>query len=90
MVTQAANSDDLTEYGVSDISNLMTIPTANDMAPDMQIKCNSPSVSNFTTMDNYFVTDNSKLKNIGDARTVNKISPYSDKDQSELNYSDYP
>jgi hypothetical protein len=63
---------------------LVKIPTADDMAPDMQNKCN------FTTMDNYFATDNSKLKKIGDARIVNKIDPYSDKDQSELNYSDYP
>lgn len=85
-VAQAAASDDLSEYGISDISSLVKAPSVDELAPDiLQVKCN------FTTMEqDFFATDKSKLKNIGDNRIANKIAPYSDKDQSDLNYSDYP
>jgi len=97
-VTQAAKSDDLSEHGittkngVTDVASLVKVPTADDMAPDMGVKCNTTSTSlsdanNFTTMENYFATKKPKLANVYDARNIQTISPHSE--NTNLIYSKF-
>jgi hypothetical protein len=97
-VAQAAASEDLSEYGiaskngVTDIASLVKVPTADDMAPDMGVKCNTPATSssdanNFTTMENYFATKQTKHANVYDARNIQTISPHSE--NTDLIYSKF-
>ena len=97
-VTQAAKSDDLSEHGittkngVTDVASLVKVPTADDMSPDMGVKCNTTSTSssdanNFTTMENYFATKKTKLANVYDARNIQTISPHSE--NTNLIYSKF-
>ena len=91
-VIQAAKSDDLSEYGVADVASLVKVPTADDMSPDMGVKCNTTSTSssdanNFTTMENYFATKQSKHATVYDARNIQTISPHDE--NTDLIYSKF-
>ena len=91
-VIQAAKSDDLSEYGVADVASLVKVPTADDMAPDMGVKCNTSTPSaaeanNFTTMEDYFAPKKSKHANVYDARNIQTISPHSE--NTDLIYSKF-
>jgi hypothetical protein len=91
-VIQAAKSDDLSEYGVADVASLVKVPTADDMSPDMGVKCNISKTStsdanNFTTMEDYFATKKPKLANVYDARNIQTISPHNE--NTDLIYSKF-
>ena len=91
-VIQAAKSDDLSEYGVADVASLVKVPTTDDMAPDMGVKCNTSTTSssdanNFTTMEDYFATKKPKLANVYDARNIQAIRPHSE--NTDLIYSKF-
>lgn len=97
-VTQANNSDDLSEHGittkngVTDVASLVKVPTADDMSPDMGVKCNSSTTSssdanNFTTMENYFAPKKSKHTNVYDARNIITITPHNK--NTDLIYSKF-
>jgi len=96
--TQAENADDLSEHGiptkngVTDVASLVKVPTADDMSPDMGVKCNTTSTSSsdtntFTTMENYFATKQSNHATVYDARNIQTISPHSEK--TDLIYSKF-
>lgn len=97
-VTQAENADDLSEHGittkngVTDVASLVKVPTADDMSPDMGVKCNTPAASSldintFTTMENYFATKQSNHATVYDARNIQTISPHSE--NTDLIYSKF-
>ena len=96
-VTQANNADDLSEHGittkngVTDVASLVKVPTADDMSPDMGVKCNtstsSSDANNFTTMENYFATKQSKHATVYDARNIQTIIPHNE--NTDLIYSKF-
>ena len=62
------------------------------MTPNTEIKCNTPATNssdanNFTTMENYFATNQPKYATVYDARNIQTITPHSE--NTDLIYSNF-